>query len=215
MTATPSFFRRAIVHAALSVLCFALVAAAALLSRHHAGAGGVALHTQLAAAIDDSTDAEGPVADDPRPSQSFGDTVTSDTPTDSADGSSWSRPSFDSAGSWLSYARGFAPSPGSRSLSPSPGSPVTPAALDDPPFSAHAQSGPASWYDTTPATCAHRVVPKGSVIRVTNPANGKSATCTVEGWGPSDTTRVIDLSQDTFDAIADPDQGVVPVNLTW
>src|SRR5205085_435422 len=128
--------------------------------------------------------------------------------------SSWSPPSFSAANSWLGYARGFAPSQALGSAPSSSSTPV-PHIVNDPSPSDHQASGDASWYSTAPGACAHRTLPTGTVVTVTNTSNGKSTTCTVEGWGPSDTSRSIDLSEEGFTAIANPDLGVVPVHYTW
>jgi hypothetical protein len=209
MPEVPSFLRRVLTHAGLSMLCFAVVAALALSARHHAQARApFALRAQLAAAIDDGGE------EDLAPSHN-NDSVFADDPiTDNTDNtSSWSPPSFSSASSWLGYAQGFASSQGSGS----PSSPSTPAprVVNDPSPSDHQASGDASWYSTSPGACAHRTLPTGTVVTVTNTSNGKSTTCTVEGWGPSDTSRSIDLSEEAFTAIANPDLGVVPVHYTW
>jgi hypothetical protein len=217
MPEVPSFSRRVLTHAGLSLLCFAVVAALAMTTRHHGHARApFALRAQLTAAVDDGSDELAPSNNDDAldardpgaPAPVFAD----DPVTDSS--SSWSPPSFGSASSWLGYARGFAPSTG---LGSSPSSPTTsvPHVANDPSPSDHQASGDASWYSTSPGACAHRTLPKGTVVTVTNPATGKSTTCTVEGWGPGDTSRSIDLSEESFTAIANPDLGVVPVHYTW
>jgi rare lipoprotein A len=43
-------------------------------------------------------------------------------------------------------------------------------------------------------TCAHRTLPFGTQIQVTNPANGESVVVTVNDRGPFHGNRVIDLS---------------------
>jgi len=207
MPEVPSFLRRVLTHAGLSLLCFALVAALALQARHHAQARApFALRAQLTAALDDGGD------EDLAPSHNNSDVFADDPVNDNT--SSWSPPSFSSAGSWLDYAQGFVSSHGSGS-SPSSSSTPAPRAVSDPSPSDHQASGDASWYSTSPGACAHRTLPTGTVVTVTNTKNGKSTTCTVEGWGPSDTSRSIDLSEQAFTAIADPDLGVIPVHYTW
>jgi hypothetical protein len=226
MPEVPAFSRRVLTHAGLSLLCFAVIAVMAMATRHHAQAHApFALRAQLTAAVDDGSDTwladAGDSGADPAPSSNnsvFADDPVADNVENATtdNNSSWSPPSFGSASSWLGYARGFSPSqgPGSSPTSPSTSAP-RPTAVDDPSPSAHHASGDASWYSTSPATCAHRTLPVGTVVTVTNAKNGKSATCTVEGWGPADTSRAIDLSEDVFTAIANPDLGVVPVTYTW
>ncbi|MEW6475643.1 MAG: G5 domain-containing protein [Actinomycetota bacterium] len=78
------------------------------------------------------------------------------------------------------------------------------------------QEGGASWYRYKPGTCAHRSLPKGTVVKVTNLGNGKSANCTVADRGPFIAGRIIDLDRSVFLAIADsPGQGVVRVRIEW
>ena len=77
------------------------------------------------------------------------------------------------------------------------------------------QEGGASWYRHKPGTCAHRTLPKGTVVQVTNLANGESANCTVADRGPFVAGRIIDLDHSVFAAIADPGQGVIRVRIEW
>jgi rare lipoprotein A (peptidoglycan hydrolase) len=84
-----------------------------------------------------------------------------------------------------------------------------------PPKPAHDMSGGASWYNAATGTCAMRDAPRGTVVHVTNLANGKSTTCTVSDYGPTMQSRVIDLSKGSFAQIADPAQGVIQVRVTW
>lgn len=78
------------------------------------------------------------------------------------------------------------------------------------------QEGGASWYRYKAGTCAHRTLPKGTVVEVTNLASGRTATCTVADRGPFIAGRIIDLDHSVFMAIADsPGQGVVRVRIEW
>jgi rare lipoprotein A (peptidoglycan hydrolase) len=71
------------------------------------------------------------------------------------------------------------------------------------------QSGKASWYgprfhgrrtacgekyDMHDFTAAHRTLPFGTIVRVTNPANGKTALVRITDRGPFHGNRIIDLS---------------------
>jgi len=82
-------------------------------------------------------------------------------------------------------------------------------------FVAGAGGGGASWYHYRPGTCAHRTLPKGTVLKVTNLATGQSATCTVADRGPFVAGRIIDLDRSVFLAIASGNQGVVRVRIEW
>jgi hypothetical protein len=78
------------------------------------------------------------------------------------------------------------------------------------------QEGGASWYRYKPGTCAHRSLPKGTVVKVTNLKTGQSANCTVADRGPFIAGRIIDLDRSVFLAVAEsPGQGVVQVRIEW
>lgn len=76
-------------------------------------------------------------------------------------------------------------------------------------------SGKASWYSGPAGTCAHRTLPFGTQVSVTNVANGRSVVCRVADRGPFVDGRVIDLSHDVFSQIANPGVGVISVRLSW
>jgi rare lipoprotein A len=61
------------------------------------------------------------------------------------------------------------------------------------------------------ATVAHRTLPLGSVVRVTNPANGASVTAEVTDRGPYHGNRIIDLSEGTARRLGLHQRGVGPV----
>lgn len=77
------------------------------------------------------------------------------------------------------------------------------------------QRGRASWFPAPKGTCAHRVIPKGTVVTVVRVDNGASTTCRVADRGPADTSRVIDLSRDTFAKLAGAERGVLQVFVRW
>jgi uncharacterized protein YabE (DUF348 family) len=79
------------------------------------------------------------------------------------------------------------------------------------------QVGEASWYSFAPGdglTAAHPWLPFGTVVTVTNLANGKSVQVVINDRGPFG-GRVIDLSDQAFARIAPLGQGVCQVRLTW
>ena len=77
-------------------------------------------------------------------------------------------------------------------------------------------SGVASWFKAPSATCAHRTLPMGTVIKVTRIQNGASATCKVDDRGPTVATgRLIDLSLDTFEKLAAREAGLIDVRIEW
>jgi len=78
------------------------------------------------------------------------------------------------------------------------------------------ETGEASWYNTpwTGLTAAHPWLPFGTVVTVTNLANGKSVKVVINDRGPFG-GRIIDLSPDAFSALASLGTGVIDVRLTW
>ena len=77
------------------------------------------------------------------------------------------------------------------------------------------QSGKATWYRYNAGECAHRTLPRGTVVTITNVANGATATCTVTDRGPFGGNRIIDLDDDTFAQLAPLSAGVIDVTITW
>lgn len=77
--------------------------------------------------------------------------------------------------------------------------------------------GKATWYFGVPAddgntlTTAHKYLPKGSKIEVTNLNNGKSIEVTVTDRGPYGPGRVLDLSKTAFSEIAWTGTGVIKI----
>lgn len=94
--------------------------------------------------------------------------------------------------------------------------------------SGHSESGQASYYgnefhgrktangerfDQGKLTAAHRTLPFGTRVKVTNTQNGKSVVVRVNDRGPFVKGRVIDLSSSAFKSLASLNAGVVPVRL--
>lgn len=77
------------------------------------------------------------------------------------------------------------------------------------------QTGQASWFQAPAGTCAHRTLPFGTVLTVTNLGNGMQVTCRVADRGPFVAGRVIDLDREDFDRIASATQGVISVKIEW
>ncbi|WP_371312028.1 septal ring lytic transglycosylase RlpA family protein [Pseudovibrio flavus] len=88
------------------------------------------------------------------------------------------------------------------------------------------QCGKASWYAMTSKTAsgeraspytmtaAHRTLPFGTVVTVTNKANGKSVDVRINDRGPFVKGRVIDLTKAAADKIGFLNAGVANVKLT-
>ncbi len=68
-------------------------------------------------------------------------------------------------------------------------------------------------YDKAKKTAAHRKLPFGTKVKVTNTKNGKSVIVRINDRGPFVKGRVIDLSGSAFKAIANFDDGVVEVKI--
>ena len=77
-------------------------------------------------------------------------------------------------------------------------------------------SGIASWFGAPAATCAHRTLPMGTIVKVTRIHNGAVASCKVDDRGPTlETGRLIDLSLDTFEKLAAREAGLIDVRIEW
>ena len=93
--------------------------------------------------------------------------------------------------------------------------PTTTSTMGPPPPCCR-QEGGASYHDyADPTTCAHRSLPKGTALKVTNLANGKTTSCVVNDRGPYVEGRIIDLSKPAFSEIASLSDGVIRVSIEW
>lgn len=89
----------------------------------------------------------------------------------------------------------------------------------------NAMSGMASWYgesqttasgerfDKHKMTAAHRTLPLGTLVRVTNQRNGKSVVVRINDRGPYGHGRIIDLSEAAARQLDMIDAGVAPVTI--
>jgi hypothetical protein len=75
-------------------------------------------------------------------------------------------------------------------------------------------TGAVTYYDHPAGRCASPWLPFGTVVWVTNPANGATVTCTVDDR-EADTERSIDLATATFAELAPLSQGVIDARLSW
>jgi len=66
-------------------------------------------------------------------------------------------------------------------------------------------------FDNSKLTAAHRTIPFGSEVKVTNLNNGKEVIVTINDRGPFHSSRALDMSKDAFDEIGDTDHGTIPV----
>jgi hypothetical protein len=79
------------------------------------------------------------------------------------------------------------------------------------------QTGQATWYDPpwSGLTAAHKTLPIGTMVTVTNLANGQSVVVRINDRGPYAPGRIIDLSPEAFSAISDLGSGVLDVRISW
>ncbi|MEX2458477.1 MAG: G5 domain-containing protein [Actinomycetota bacterium] len=78
------------------------------------------------------------------------------------------------------------------------------------------QEGEASWYERDGVGAAHRWLPKGTPVSVTNLETGASITVIIDDRGPYGVPgRILDLSQEAFERLAPPGLGVFPVYVSW
>ena len=70
------------------------------------------------------------------------------------------------------------------------------------------------WFNPNAMTAAHKTLPFGTRVRVTNERNGQSVEVTINDRGPYVAGRVIDLSSAAAGAINMKGAGVVPVRMT-
>ncbi len=69
------------------------------------------------------------------------------------------------------------------------------------------------WFNPNALTAAHKTLPFGTKVRVTNKRNGRSVTVTINDRGPYVKGRVIDLSSRAAGVIGMKGAGVVPVSI--
>ena len=150
-------------------------------------------------------------------------------------------PTLVAAAALLAGCAGNAPMPTVPVQAPAPPAAPTPGPLYDakllappPPAprcvetAAFAEEGEASWYgpryqgrstasgepfDMDALTAAHRRLPFGTLIRVTNLENGRSVVVTVNDRGPHIRRRIVDLSQRAAADLDLIERGVAPVRI--
>jgi rare lipoprotein A len=70
------------------------------------------------------------------------------------------------------------------------------------------------WFNPNAMTAAHKTLPFGTKVRVTNQNNGQSVVVTINDRGPYIAGRVIDLSKAAAHSINMQGAGVVPISMT-
>lgn len=81
--------------------------------------------------------------------------------------------------------------------------------------SSNSRVGKASWYAMPGLMAAHKTLPFGTLVKVTNLDNGKTVTVTIRDRGPYVDGRIIDLSDNAFKQIAPIGRGVAKVKIEW
>jgi rare lipoprotein A (peptidoglycan hydrolase) len=110
----------------------------------------------------------------------------------------------------------LAPKPTSTAPKAAPKSGAAPSSSSAPAPSGRTETGGATWYDAAPpGTCAHKTLPKGTVVTITNLSTGATASCTVSDRGPYAEGMIIDLAKDVFTKLAPLSQGVIQVRINW
>jgi resuscitation-promoting factor RpfB len=79
----------------------------------------------------------------------------------------------------------------------------------------NAQTGVATWYERDGMVAAHKTLPFGTEVTVTNVGNGRRVTVVINDRGPYAAGRIIDLSDDAFAALAPLSRGTINVRITW
>jgi len=75
------------------------------------------------------------------------------------------------------------------------------------------QTASGELFDQKKMTAAHKRLPFGSKVKVTNVANGKSVVVKVNDRGPFVSGRIIDLSKSAFQRIGNTNLGVIEVEI--
>jgi resuscitation-promoting factor RpfB len=81
--------------------------------------------------------------------------------------------------------------------------------------SGNTESGVATWYERDGMVAAHKTLPFGTEVRVTNLGNGRSVTVVINDRGPYAEGRIIDLGDDAFEQLAPLSWGTINVRITW
>lgn len=95
---------------------------------------------------------------------------------------------------------------------------TTTTAPPPPPAEGNSESGRATWYELEGARagiCAHKTLPFGTIVTVTNTNTGKSIQCEVGDRGPFVDGYIIDLFRTDFEQLAPTSSGWFPAKITW
>ena len=70
-----------------------------------------------------------------------------------------------------------------------------------------------STYVPSEMTTAHRTLPCGTKVRITNTKNGRSVEATVNDWGPTSRKRIVDVSRAVAERLDFVKQGTTTVEV--
>ena len=68
-------------------------------------------------------------------------------------------------------------------------------------------------YVASKMTTAHRTLPCGTKVRITNTKNGRSVEATVNDWGPTSQKRIVDVSRAVAERLDFVKQGTTTVEV--
>lgn len=68
-------------------------------------------------------------------------------------------------------------------------------------------------YNRYALTAAHRTLPAGTLVRVTNLRNHRSAVLVINDWGPVPADREIDVSEAAAEVLGFRERGIAPVRI--
>ncbi|WP_176451581.1 septal ring lytic transglycosylase RlpA family protein [Enemella dayhoffiae] len=125
------------------------------------------------------------------------------TPSKSPSSAPSSAPSTSSSSKTTSGSSG---SGGSTGGSPAVGQSCTASMYDEPQMTATGEV-----FNPNAMTAAHKTLPLNSMLKVTNPKNGKTVTVRINDRGPYVGGRCVDLSKAAFAAIGDVGAGLMTV----
>lgn len=66
-------------------------------------------------------------------------------------------------------------------------------------------------FSNSKLTAAHRTLPFGTKVKITNPRNGRSVVVTINDRGPFHSSRALDITKSAFDEIGNISSGTMAV----
>ncbi|HVF32499.1 MAG TPA: septal ring lytic transglycosylase RlpA family protein [Acidimicrobiales bacterium] len=149
--------------------------------------------------------------------------TTTEAPTTTAAPATTAKPTTTTAKATTTTARATEATPKPTTTTAAPTTTAPPSTTTAPPSASATgappccrQEGGASYHDYPDVrTCAHRSLPRGTALKVTNLADGRTTSCVVNDRGPYVEGRILDLSREAFAEIAAISDGVIRVSIEW